>query len=222
MFHRGNLSVGVQSNNRMIMLTDSQDCHMAFNYPCDEDRWNPVNLIDRENGYKFQPAFPAPAERDPHPIPEDVEVDIIMTHGPPWKHRDKVNNGFEAGCPHLLSALNRVRPRLHCFGHIHEAWGAERVMWNGERDTKIQGVEREGYGVVGESSEILGSLSGPTKPNDANVIAERTAYIDVSNNSERPLKAGQETMLINSSIMTLSYKPEGAGWLVDMELPIKI
>jgi hypothetical protein len=95
-------------------------------------------------------------------------------------------------------------------------------MWNGDSDARFKEPEGKGYGVVGESTEILGSPRGPTKPSDAEVIAKRAAYIDVSNDSERPLKAGQETILINSSIMSLFYKPDGAGWLVDMELPIKV
>lgn len=206
--------------DRTTVLTFTLVYHWAFNYPHNEDRWNPTDLVDHENGYKGQPAIPAPAERDPHPIPEGVEVDIIMTHGPPWKHRDKVYDGFEAGCPHLLRALNRVRPRLHCFGHIHEAWGAERVKWSGERDVKFKEPEGKHHGVLGESTEILGSSRGPMKPNDAKAIEERAAYIDVSNDSEQPLKAGQETLLINSSIMSLFYKPEGSGWLLDMELPM--
>jgi Icc-related predicted phosphoesterase len=27
------------------------------------------------------------------------------------------------GCPDLLAALRRLRPRLHVFGHIHEGYG---------------------------------------------------------------------------------------------------
>ena len=34
-----------------------------------------------------------------------------------------------AGCPHLFEAVTRACPRLHCFGHIHEGWGAKMVTW---------------------------------------------------------------------------------------------
>lgn len=197
-------------------------CNWAFNYPHNEDRWNLPAFIDSDTGYKGEPAVPAPPERDPHPIPESVEVDIVMTHGPPWQHRDKCYDGYEAGCPHLLRALNRVRPRLHCFGHIHEAWGAERIAWMEDRERTFREPSGEGEGVLGETVEwIVSSKTPAMKPSERGVIEARAAYLDVSNASDRPLKVGKETLLVNSSIMTLFYKPGGAGWLVDLELPLK-
>lgn len=29
----------------------------------------------------------------------------------------------------LFGAIARARPRLHCFGHIHDGWGAKMVTW---------------------------------------------------------------------------------------------
>ncbi|KAL5536242.1 hypothetical protein ACEPAF_63 [Sanghuangporus sanghuang] len=52
-------------------------------------------------------------------------TDILITHGPPAYHLD---NG-SSGCPALLHALWRVRPRLHVFGHIHAARGVEIISW---------------------------------------------------------------------------------------------
>ncbi|KAH0826319.1 putative metallo-dependent phosphatase [Lanmaoa asiatica] len=53
------------------------------------------------------------------------QIDVLLTHGPPLGHLDG-----GAGCTALLSALWRVRPRLHVFGHIHAARGTERVSWD--------------------------------------------------------------------------------------------
>ena len=65
----------------------------------------------------------------------------------------------------------------------------------------IQGAEREIPRCIGENIEILGSLRGPTKPYDAKVIMEKEQHTsNVSNESKRPLKAGQETLMINSSV----------------------
>ena len=193
----------------------------AFNYPHNEDRWNPPALVDLETGHKGEPAILAPREHDPHYIPEGGEVDIVMTHGPPWKHRDRCQNGYEAGCPHLLRALNRVRPRLHCFGHIHEAWGAERVTWGEERHRMIGTLDEKDNRILGEAAEWIISENSPSmNPKDDKVIEQRAVYLDVSNSSDQPLKAGKETIFVNSSIMTFSYQPEGAGRLVDLELPL--
>ncbi|QDS67896.1 hypothetical protein FKW77_008218 [Venturia effusa] len=179
----------------------------AFNYPHHEDRWNPPHLITDSN------ITPAPSHRDPHPIPEGANVDIVMTHGPPHMHLDKCFSGTRAGCPHLLTALNRVRPKLHCFGHIHEAWGAEIVKW---------GVG--GNGTVGEATEKIGELAdgggeGIQTPFDEATVDRRAAFVDVSSTGPRPLQEAQETLLVNSCIMDLRYNPNGAGWLVDMDLP---
>ncbi len=52
------------------------------------------------------------------------EVDILMTHGPPLGHGDKCQGGARAGCSELLSTIQeRVKPKYHIFGHIHEGYG---------------------------------------------------------------------------------------------------
>jgi Icc-related predicted phosphoesterase len=50
-------------------------------------------------------------------------TDVLITHGPPWGVLDRTSGGERAGCEELLLAVQRVRPRLHVFGHIHEAYG---------------------------------------------------------------------------------------------------
>lgn len=52
-----------------------------------------------------------------------------MTHGPPKDIMDNCAPGHQ-GYENLLRAVRRARPRLHCFGHIHEGYGAEVVAWD--------------------------------------------------------------------------------------------
>jgi Icc-related predicted phosphoesterase len=55
-------------------------------------------------------------------IPDDV--DILITHGPAHHVLDKTVNGQEVGHGHLYGYLRyAIRPKLHVFGHIHEAYG---------------------------------------------------------------------------------------------------
>ncbi len=54
-------------------------------------------------------------------IPDDT--DVLITHTPPWGVLDSTLGGLIVGCEELAEALRRVRPRLHLFGHIHEAYG---------------------------------------------------------------------------------------------------
>lgn len=52
-------------------------------------------------------------------------VDVLVTHGPPLGHGDQVVfGGTRVGCVDLLAeVVERVKPRLHVFGHIHEGYG---------------------------------------------------------------------------------------------------
>lgn len=53
-------------------------------------------------------------------------VDVLATHGPPHGVLDKTFGGSHVGCEELALALARIQPRLHVFGHIHEAYGLVR------------------------------------------------------------------------------------------------
>ena len=55
-------------------------------------------------------------------IPTDT--DVLLTHGPPLGHGDINSNGGCCGCTDLLREVTlRIKPLLHIFGHIHEAYG---------------------------------------------------------------------------------------------------
>jgi len=95
-------------------------CNWAFNRDIDHD-----NQGDPYHGFKKHPLI------KPHwdMIPDDV--DILITHGPPYGIRDEVprwhgisGDTEHVGCPHLMDAIeNRVKPKMHVFGHIHEEYG---------------------------------------------------------------------------------------------------
>ena len=55
-------------------------------------------------------------------IPEGV--DVLITHVPPEGIGDTGPVGGRHGCEELKRAIARVRPRVHCFGHIHTDGGA--------------------------------------------------------------------------------------------------
>jgi len=57
-------------------------------------------------------------------IPADT--DVLITHGPPFGILDKSSDGQNIGCEELLVAVQRTRPRVHIFGHIHEGFGVEQ------------------------------------------------------------------------------------------------
>ena len=55
-------------------------------------------------------------------IPEDV--DILITHSPPFGILDKIIDHQEnLGCELLTERLKIVKPKIHVFGHIHSGYG---------------------------------------------------------------------------------------------------
>lgn len=51
-------------------------------------------------------------------------VDVLISHGPPIGHGDLCIHGIRTGCVELLTTIqNRVKPKYHIFGHIHEGYG---------------------------------------------------------------------------------------------------
>jgi len=52
-------------------------------------------------------------------------IDILVSHGPPRGRLDRIILGYNVGCPDLRATVERVRPSIVAFGHIHEAYGTE-------------------------------------------------------------------------------------------------
>jgi len=66
-------------------------------------------------------------------IPEDI--DILITHSPPYKFLDQTCRGEQVGSPSLSSRIFDIKPRVHVFGHIHESYGTFSISgltWNPE------------------------------------------------------------------------------------------
>ncbi|MEQ1503619.1 MAG: metallophosphatase domain-containing protein [Myxococcota bacterium] len=56
-----------------------------------------------------------------------VGTDLLVTHGPPHGILDQCFDGRSVGDEALRDAVLRIRPRLHVFGHIHEAYGQREL-----------------------------------------------------------------------------------------------
>ncbi len=76
--------------------------------------------------WSFMQRRGAESQRRWEDIPHDT--DVVITHGPPYGHGDRVpaRRGGEArlaGCLELLRRLCFVKPKYHICGHIHEGYG---------------------------------------------------------------------------------------------------
>jgi hypothetical protein len=69
---------------------------------------------------KINGAFGMPDEAQRDALYDTVPkgTDILITHGPPLGILDD-----RQGCAALRRAVIRVKPKLHCFGHVHSAYG---------------------------------------------------------------------------------------------------
>lgn len=54
-------------------------------------------------------------------FPQDI--DILLTHNPPYGYRDVLFTGERIGEKSLTKAIERIKPKYSIFGHIHEARG---------------------------------------------------------------------------------------------------
>jgi Icc-related predicted phosphoesterase len=50
-------------------------------------------------------------------------TDILITHTPPFGVLDRNSEAKACGCLDLRLRLEDLRPRIHCFGHIHASAG---------------------------------------------------------------------------------------------------
>ena len=215
--HKINLANGARVNIYASPYTpEFRD--WRFPYERDEDRFNPSehSLSDAKN-ITINSILSCSSTAEP-------PLDILITHGPPYNKLDETSRGDLAGCPHLLRALIRSRPLLHCFGHIHEGWGAERIRWTssadqvaGRRASKNdwkQGSWKASMGEKKPGGRIHVDLEEAKKNHavvldlDSSAVTHGIAF-----------KRGEDTLLINAAIMDVHYKPVNAPWLVELDLP---
>ncbi|KAK5946932.1 hypothetical protein PMZ80_001077 [Knufia obscura] len=159
----------------------------AFQYPTGHDRYNSSGT---------------PAWATNMPTQQTVihdGTDIVLTHGPPKYVLDGCADGSSGGCEHLARAICRTKPRLHCFGHIHRAWGARRAAWN---DQSVQ-----------DEIDLL--------PEDfvGRNLSKKRGYASLSPSIYEGLKLGQETLFVNAAVGNDGEgSMENVPWVVDLEL----
>lgn len=185
--------------------------------------WTPVY-----GGWAFQYA-------GGHDFRVEADTDVVVTHGPPKGVLDTALSGGEAGCACLLEAVARARPRVHCFGHIHEGWGARLRRWKVDGDGV--GVDEEGEVVVEDLETLEGTWADSMAVREQKVARrnewaeKRARMVDLCSprrhdGSEedrsrlpRPFEPGKDTLFVNSAIVDIAYRPRQMPWLVDLELP---
>ncbi|KAL5332147.1 hypothetical protein BJX70DRAFT_404919 [Aspergillus crustosus] len=124
-----------------------------------------------------------------HDFDLEKDTDVVITHGPLRGIMDATYSSGRAGCPHLFAAIARARPRMHCFGHIHEQWGAKLVGWRpyvSERPSHITDVDNG-------RSTVIAKLAHVTPDTRAIETSHCTG-------DPAPLEAGRQTLFVNAAL----------------------
>lgn len=164
----------------------------AFQYP---------PHLDRFNGIHTTPPWARNISTRRSIIP--AHIDIVMTHGPPQFILDWCSDADQqnSGCEHLRRAMMRVKPRLHCFGHIPGAWGVQRVAWRhaGGANDKENMVRVPSYFVDGKPSEVRGYA-----------MLEPAIY--------EQLETWEQTLFVNAAVGNIDGRMQNLPWLVELDL----
>jgi Icc-related predicted phosphoesterase len=84
-------------------------------------------------------------------------LDLLVTHMPPYGILDTTEDGRHIGCKMLLDKVKEIQPRMHTFGHIHERAGATATAFNTDfynmacMNRSYELITKEGYSVYVQS-----------------------------------------------------------------------
>ncbi|QIW95025.1 hypothetical protein AMS68_000543 [Peltaster fructicola] len=140
-------------------------------------------------------AFTYPPSEDAwtQTIPRDT--DILITHGPPQHHLD-----LGLGCPFLLKEVNRVRPRLQVFGHVHAArsWWLGFLM-SGRELARWDALQRTVERALTRSDGLVGGLLNP----QGWIDVLRVLYLGTASLLWDRIWGGQgrTTLMVNAALM---------------------
>jgi Icc-related predicted phosphoesterase len=76
--------------------------------------------------FNFRPGLAGRAQAEETWLKIPDNVDVLVTHGPPYGILDRLTDRSHVGCRDLLAVVKRVKPKIHAFGHIHSAYGTLR------------------------------------------------------------------------------------------------
>jgi predicted phosphodiesterase len=192
--HRFTLSSGVTFRIYASPYTPSYGAS-AFQYPTSEDRFNSVVST---------PKWAKNVGTESSIIPN--KVDIVMTHGPSKYILDTTADGQSAGCEHLRRAIERVKPKLHCFGHIHKSYGAQRLDFEETMDVMMK---------TGNELDTIKSL--PKEWVGKNQAAKK-GYANLPPGSVEDFHQSKQTLCINAAMEGDDGMLENAPWLVELYL----
>ena len=176
---------------------------------------SPCTASAGEGGFQYHP-------KEDHVWNIDSDTDVVITHGPPQGLFDRVD-GKRVGSASLFAAVARAKPQLHCFGHIHESWGAKMVTWReeiGDSPSHFTSIDNDRSHVVEDysgihrrkfdSPEMIHEKAGRLRTYQANGCC---VY-------DQPPTAGTQTLFVNAAIEGTEDEVQQPPWVVTIGLPL--
>ncbi|CAI6305583.1 unnamed protein product [Periconia digitata] len=163
-----------------------------------------------------------PDEQD-HEWNIEKGVDLVLTHSPPQGVLDYTDSRTRAGIPSLFGAVAQAKPRVHCFGHIHEAWGAKLVTWRDE----LSEPPSHFTDIDNEKSQLIDSRAKLSrgKFDTQDVIEEkenrrrdyqRQGYREIN---DVAICESEQTVFVNAAIEGAEGGQQQLPWIVNIQLP---
>ncbi|KAG6009226.1 hypothetical protein E4U21_003079 [Claviceps maximensis] len=216
---------GDMGEARMLLLSEAGDGGITFldegNYSFSLNNGAQLRVYaspftpssDSSAGWAFQ-------YQDRHEFDIHQDTNVVMTHGPPHGIFDRTLDRKRIGCPELFAAVARRQPLMHCFGHVHNGWGAKVVAWKSqlsEPPSHFTAIDHEHSALIDSLARSHGSDMGNIETMTAIV---RSGVRETSHYGRKDGEViGQgKTLFVNASIMG----DEGSQlpWVVDLMLPL--
>ncbi|PYH80674.1 Metallo-dependent phosphatase [Aspergillus uvarum CBS 121591] len=176
-------------------------------------------------GFQYHPATGHDFHLDSSSSSSGNQIDVVITHGPPRGIMDYTTSrdthsgrGRRAGCPGLFAAIARARPRVHCFGHIHEGWGAMIAHWRREgtprnEPSHFTAIDHGRSTILGKRARLEQHPGTMAPPAPAVMETSHCAGDPI------PLNPGEQTLFVNAAVEGCSEDlPTHPLWQIDIEL----
>jgi hypothetical protein len=177
-------------------------------------------------GFQYRPS----ADGNDHAWDIKPDTDIAVTHSPPHGVLDYTDHKTRAGSPSLFAAIARAKPKMHCFGHIHEAWGAKIVGWrpadNVNPESEIGSTPPTHFTAIdNDRSNLIESLASlrvgrfDTPVSAAEKAARRQRYDDQGCCPVTQRLEDDQTLFVNAAIEGPAEGVQQHPWVVELDLP---
>ncbi|TKA33163.1 hypothetical protein B0A50_00716 [Salinomyces thailandicus] len=167
-------------------------------------------------GFQYKPS-------EDHEWRIEPGTDVVATHAPPEGVLDRAGDGKRAGSGSLFAAVARAKPALHCFGHIHESWGARKVKWRDD----VSEAPSHFTSIDNDESALIESLATirAKRFDTEELVARKKAKLEryekegVCTATAQRIDKGSQTLFVNAAIEGPEDHLQQLPWLTEIELP---